>query len=282
MYSDKKLVEAGDKYYYYDFEKEYQYGKNNTPRKRTCSKPIEKTEEEKAAIRERSAWRSRRELQRLIEANVGVWKNEKGRVYLLYFLSLTFASDMYKIKEANNEYRKFIQKINYEILNKKKGSYLKYVCVPEFQKDIDHKGNVKPHGGAVHYHVVIFNLPFMKNVYDRIKKIWGNGFFNLKKINNVKNVGFYVTKYMTKDIVNIKMKQQKKYFASRGLKRPKTYRKADDVDSILGLIPKSTQVSSKPHDLKFGGKFNLTIFDVSKNREAKKNLLALSDLMRLK
>jgi hypothetical protein len=273
MLSDKKLVISGSKIELYEFEKEISYGKGTSSRRRNkvYQEPIEKTEEEKRKIRERGSWKSKRDLQRLINANVGVWTNKKGRVYMLFFLTLTFAENIKDVKKANNEYRKFIQKINYEILGSKKGKYLEYVCVPEFQKR-----------GAVHYHIVIFNLPFMKNVYDKLRKLWGKGRLKLDSIDNVKNVGYYVTKYMTKDIQNEKMKGLKKYFSSKGVKRSKIVRRKTDVDFFVGFIPENTVVSKKDHDLEFGGKFKHTVFDVSKDKETKKKLLALSELMRLK
>ena len=82
---------------------------------------------------------------------------------------------------------------------------IKYLCVPEFTKK-----------GRIHYHVVLFNLPFVKN--KTLQSIWSNGFIKINKIDNCDNVGAYVSKYMTKD--NEQMIEEKSYFTSRNLEKP--------------------------------------------------------------
>jgi hypothetical protein len=57
-----------------------------------------------------------------------------------------------------------MMRLNYHI-----GHALKYVSVVEFQKR-----------GAVHYHAVFFNLPFIVN--DELAAIWSHGFIKINAI----------------------------------------------------------------------------------------------------
>lgn len=117
------------------------------------------------------------------------------------FLTLTFENHITDLYKANYEFKKFIQRFNYELKIK-----LAYAVVPEFtQQD------------RIHYHSILFNMPYIQaNI---LSKIWKNGFIKINKITNVDNVGAYVTKYMTK-ADDEKLQGQKSYFTSRGLSKP--------------------------------------------------------------
>jgi len=107
---------------------------------------------------------------------------------------------------ANRELRKFMKRLGNNIA--KDQAYVQYVAVPEFQKR-----------GAVHYHLVIFNLPFIKA--RTLETIWGNGFIQIKSIEEVDNIGAYMSKYMTKATdVNDRLVGQKCYFRTRNLMEP--------------------------------------------------------------
>uniref|UniRef100_UPI003F689A82 rolling circle replication-associated protein n=1 Tax=Kurthia senegalensis TaxID=1033740 RepID=UPI003F689A82 len=108
-------------------------------------------------------------------------------------------------------FRSFIKKLNYALFKKHSG--LKYVCVVERQER-----------GALHYHIVLFNMPFMP--VDDLAKIWGHGFVRINAIDDVDNLGAYVVKYIEKTMNEMqekksaKVKDKKLYFASRGLHKP--------------------------------------------------------------
>ncbi|MGA9175462.1 MAG: hypothetical protein WBZ33_16010 [Thermoactinomyces sp.] len=139
-------------------------------------------------------------MRRLINANVGVWG------YPPVFLTLTFAENVQDIRGANYEFKKFRQRLEYRLKIK-----LEYVGVIEFQKR-----------GAIHYHVVIFNLPYIEA--GELAEIWGHGFIKINKIDQVDNIGAYVSKYMTKDEYEKEKTDrligEKSYFTSRGLRKP--------------------------------------------------------------
>ena len=83
---------------------------------------------------------------------------------------------------TNIEFRKFIKRLgNYIARNQ---AYVQYVAVLEFQKR-----------GAVHYHQVIFNLPYIKT--STIGDIWRNGFIQVKSIESMKLVETYSSEQLS-------------------------------------------------------------------------------------
>ncbi|MGW4235109.1 rolling circle replication-associated protein, partial [Streptomyces sp. NPDC004980] len=109
------------------------------------------------------------------------------------------------IKKSNYNLKNFIQRLNYTLKIK-----LKYTAVIEFQKR-----------GAIHYHLLVYNLPYTP--VDVLSDIWGHGFVKINKIDHVDNVGAYITKYMIKDNIDERLLGEKSYFSSRGLKKPEEY-----------------------------------------------------------
>lgn len=171
--------------------------------------------------REQVLSRARRDLRRIINANIGSY----GRDFTAKFVTLTFADNVQSVQDANYEFQKFIKRLNYQMFGNKKAN-IKYSTVIEFQKR-----------GAVHYHVIFYNLPYLKA--DMISNVWGNGFIKINKIDNVDNVGAYVCKYMTKDNVDERLEGQKSYFSSRGLYKPMEITEEKQVETLAGALPES-------------------------------------------
>lgn len=123
------------------------------------------------------------------------------------FMTLTFKENIQDIEYTNYEFNKFIKRLNFNLYKTKK-QQLKYLAVWEQQKR-----------GAIHYHIIFFDLPYIK-IKD-LEKIWGNGFVKLNKIDvdSKDNRGRYVSKYFSKDI-DIKTYKQKSFFKSQNLKAP--------------------------------------------------------------
>lgn len=184
-----KLIKSGSILEIFHYKEPVKYGESN---KTSCKNIIKVLDTNKPLApdsslenRQRSLMHSKSTLKRLINTNAGYWRNDNGRAFTPLFLNLTFAENITDIKRANYDFTKFKQRLDYEITGKKK-SYLKYAGVIEFQKR-----------GAVHYHILIFNMPFMENIYDKIEDIWGKGFIIIRAINNIQNIASYVCKYMT-------------------------------------------------------------------------------------
>ena len=134
------------------------------------------------------------------------------------------------VKVANYEFTKFIKRLNYLVFDTKKAN-LKYNAVIEFQKR-----------GAIHYHVIIYNMPFTKQKI--IEKTWGNGFIKINKIDNVDNVGAYVAEYLGQaekgqghDIEDDRLQGKKSYFSSRGLYKPIEITDKKIVETVAAALP---------------------------------------------
>lgn len=152
--------------------------------------------------------RTKQNLRRTINSNIGKW-GEKDK-----FLTLTFAENMTDQAVTNELFSDFMKRLNYRVFKSKKAQ-LKYVCVVERQER-----------GAIHYHVVFFNLPFIEA--NEIASVWGHGFIKVNAIDDVDNMGAYVVKYMSKTAVqdsekSAKEKNKKLYFVARGLHKPVEY-----------------------------------------------------------
>lgn len=158
--------------------------------------------------------RARKKIRRLINANVYRHPNEDGEVFKPVFMTLTFAENQTDVDEANRAFKRFIRRMNGQVYGRGRTG-LKYVTVIEFQKR-----------GAVHYHCVFFNLPYIES--SRIAELWGRGYIKVNAMKkrdgtNCDNVGAYVTKYMQKELDDERLHGRKMYLVSQGLHQPEEY-----------------------------------------------------------
>ena len=125
------------------------------------------------------------------------------------FMTLTFKDNIQDITYTNYEFNKFIKRLNFGLYHDKKQK-LKYIAVWEKQKR-----------GAIHYHIIFFDFPYIN--LKKLQEIWGNGFVKINKIDvdSKDNRGRYVSKYFSKDI-DEKNYKQKAFFKSRNLIMPIT------------------------------------------------------------
>lgn len=221
-----KLIIAGDVVEVYIYEKLVLTGKHRTIFERRSTVKKECEEDERAMRDEKnlkdSLRRTQNTLRRTVNSNIGKW-GEKEK-----FLTLTFAEHLTDQAETNKLFTSFIKKLSYSVF--KTQSALKYVCVVE-----------KTAIGRIHYHVLLFNLPFVP--VDELERIWGHGFVKINAIDKVDNVGAYVVKYMSKTAVensekSAKEKDKKLYFVSRGLHKPMEYvdGKKEDGEQIATFL----------------------------------------------
>ncbi|WP_215390793.1 rolling circle replication-associated protein [Staphylococcus aureus] len=213
--------------------------------------------------------RSQKHLKRLINANIGAWGTEKAK-----FITLTFKSNIKNHETANPEFKKFIMRLNYFVFKDKKAR-LKYTCCVERQTR-----------GALHYHVVFYNLPYVKQ--KDLLKVWQKGKYGgslcVNAIDDVDNVGVYVAKYITKEINDMKMQftaenspefregliamnnghlinkfsklsAKKLYFSSRGLIQPEV-EYTNDYDKVSVLLEMAEKEGYQVDDFKFKNTFD--------------------------
>jgi len=173
-----------------EFEKNTQESVKDEPHKEPKQLSLEeqtKLQQQKQAY---SVNRTRTEIRRLINSNPQLTK----------FMTLTFAKNITDLKEANYIFNQFIKRMTY------KYPHFEYLAIPEFQKR-----------GAVHYHLLC-KMPFVH--FNEIREIWGQGNIDIKKLNNVDNIGAYVCKYLSKDMFDERTFGKKKFFRSQTLKEP--------------------------------------------------------------
>lgn len=225
----------------------YNYKAKTKYNRRKFDELTEEEKEESKARQESYYKRKIFDIERLIDCNY----NDKST-----FLTLTFARNLEDLPEANKEFNLFIKRLKYYLkkINEaneddetdentedvkvnevnedteddeaKEKESLKYISVWERQER-----------GAIHYHVIMFNLPFVEA--KKLEEIWKNGFI---KINLIKDedkatgsVSTYLTKYFVKDIAE-RVREKKAYFSSRNLEKPKEWKQRltdDEINEIL-------------------------------------------------
>lgn len=221
---NKRIVISGNQIEIYSYEKDIIYGYKDN-RKELKGRKSVASEEDKEINRDKVFKRARTELRRLINSNVE--KDSK-------FLTLTFKENVQDLDYANNEFKKFIKRLNYNFKIK-----VKYSCVVEFQKR-----------GAIHYHVILYNLNGKVDLV-KLMDTWGHGFIKLNKIKGVDNVGAYICKYMTKSEDN-RLEGRKMYFNSRNLNKPKEIKEP----GIVSAVESSLQNQAPKYENSFSNDYN--------------------------
>ena len=205
---NRRVVVSGSQIEVYEYEKDIIYGYKDN-RKVLKGRKSVANEEDKEINRDKVFKRARTDLRRIINANVE--SDSK-------FLTLTFKDNVVDLDYANNEFKKFIKRLNYNFNIK-----VKYSCVIEFQKR-----------GAIHYHVILYNLSGKVDLI-KLTDIWGHGFIKLNRIKGVDNVGAYVCKYMTKT-QDARLESRKMYFNSRNLNKPTEIKDTETVNALVGSL----------------------------------------------
>ena len=198
---NRRAILSGKVIELYEYEKPVVIGTSNKRVGRAGFSSI--TDEIKMENRKKTASRARRLVRNTVNANPHLDK----------FLTLTFAKNLTDLTKAHYEFDKFIKRL------KTRCKGFQYIEVVEFQKR-----------GAVHFHILC-NLPYI-NV-NELAQIWGNGYIKINRIDNVDNVGAYITKYMTKDNVDERLAGRKCYSMSKNLNRPKEYTSERDIDELM-------------------------------------------------
>jgi len=188
---DFKVVVSGKQVELYKYKKNVwrEFEANREPQKEPKQLDLFEQEKLKKQRMQFSINRTRTEIRRLVNSNPQLSK----------FITLTFAENITDLKTANYIFNKFVLRMNY------KHPDFEYLAVPEFQKR-----------GAVHYHLLC-NIGFIEVA--ELQAMWGQGFVKINKIDNVNNVGAYVSKYLGKEM-DERTFGKKKFFRSQSLAGP--------------------------------------------------------------
>ena len=139
------------------------------------------------------------------------------------FLTLTFKDNIQDITITNREFKYFIQRLNY-YLYQTKTQLLKYIATWEKQKR-----------GAIHYHVIFFDFPYIAK--EKLQDLWAHGFIKINRIDvdSKENRGRYLSKYFGKDL-ELKEHKKKAFFKSQKLKMPKETKLMLTDDILQNLL----------------------------------------------
>lgn len=244
-----KVVVSGNVIEIYEYSEGYRKGYTLTEGEKSNRGRIKGAKSENYEVNRAIVLnRAKIALRRKINANVGQYGSE----FTSKFVTLTFREHITDLTMANYEFKKFILRLNYEMFGAKKARYnVRYTVIPEFTKK-----------GRVHYHAIFYNLPYIKA--DLLAEIWGNGFIKVNKIDNVDNVGAYMTKYMTKEADNVMLAGRKSHFSSRGLFKSEEITEKEAVEIIKESMPASKLKYSCEYDNEWLGtvhyqQYNLTL-----------------------
>ncbi len=142
--------------------------------------------------------RARQMLRRLIWCNQGKYTK---------FITLTYADTVLDVKKVRRDITTFVQAM------RRKGYDMKYVYVLEHQKN---RGKREGNEGCLHVHMVLFIDAFIPKT--DLEKCWRHGWVDINAIDDIRNLGAYVCKYITKESETELEKNV--YACSKGLKRP--------------------------------------------------------------
>ena len=150
------------------------------------------------------------------------------------FVTLTFKENIQDITQTNTNFKYFIQRLNYHLYNTKIQS-LKYIATWEKQKR-----------GAIHYHVIFFDFPYIAK--ETLQKLWTHGFIKINRIDvdSKENRGRYLSKYFSKDL-ELKEHKKKAFFKSQNLKLP-TVRKLILTENIIEELSQGTIIFQKEYN----------------------------------
>lgn len=181
---------------------------------------------DKETIKRISMKRAKDKIRRLIIGNI------HHHPEIPVFLTLTFKENLTSLKEANKKFTLFIKRFNYYL-----GFQLRYIATPEYQER-----------GAVHYHMMIFNQPFIKGKFIE-ENIWKYGGTNIKKIYRGNGLFMYITKYVSKSFSDDRFKGHKRYFYSL-LNHSENELDEDRVIERYENIPSEYLIKELSYDMK--------------------------------
>ena len=190
------------------------------------------TDMQKLLNRQKTALRARQTVRRFANSNFNA--NSK-------FVTLTFEENVSDLKKANNEFVKFRKRLSRWL-----DIPLQYIAVPEFQKR-----------GAAHYHLLM-NCPYIDS--NVLARLWGNGFVKINRIDNVDNIGAYITKYMTKDALDERLAGVKCYFMSHNLKKPEQTTDEETISAVLETLDVKRVACSCSFESDYYGEIRYTQF----------------------
>lgn len=222
MKTNMKITIAGNHISVLETELNIMYGYQN---KQTSSRKKQVDPEKAKEIRFATLKKTRSYVKQLINTNNFFWQKELGTQYNPAFITITYRKQEEDLEYSNREFSKFMQRFNYFLQNKIERK-ISYIAVIEFQKR-----------GAIHYHFLVYDLPYIPKIYDQLRPLWKHGSLNHKSVQNIKHIGNYVCKYMIKDVEDDRLTGRKCYFTSRSIIKPIRLRNSEATKELKEMLP---------------------------------------------
>lgn len=131
--------------------------------------------------------RKKKEIRRIINTNC-----RKDNKFLCSFFTATYQENQTDEYQAKEDFNKFIKRLQYnhpartDLKRKRILSFDNYIYCLERQER-----------GAIHFHVIFFNCPFLH--FSAFSTLWGKGSIDIHNIRKVHRVGSYIVKYLTSE-----------------------------------------------------------------------------------
>lgn len=230
-------------------EKDEEQNPNEEMEEKPQKKHDEQLEEMEYHRKLSAVHRTRTNLKRLVNANVGQYE-EKDK-----FITLTF--EKYLERDEVIKCFKLFQK---RLRRRYKDFDFQYIAIIERGT----KGTER-----LHLHTLFFGLPFIPAT--EFKEIWRYGNIDLKAIDEYNEIANYVLKYVEKTLTedNYIEKGKKFYITSRNLKRPETVFLNDEEFNALKLRLQE-EGRALVFETEFMNKVNLEMINYQKFRFLKK------------
>lgn len=203
----KRIVQTGNIFEIYEYEK---FPSICLLRKNKEKQP-KRRERRFQQRRSDSLYRAKKSFQRLVLGNLSVATPA--------LLTLTML-DLVSIKYAYSRFTAFGQRIKRVF-----GNGIAWIAVPEFQAR-----------GAVHFHVLIWNIPYEFVANERhtryIQNLWGWGYVDILQTDGSPKLATYLSKYLSKGMQDDRLVGIKAYSATRNIVRSVSFNSQATIDFI--------------------------------------------------
>jgi hypothetical protein len=144
------------------------------------------------------------------------------------FITMTYRNTMLDRSVAVRDVSRFVRCLRSSF------PLAKYIYTLERQKT---RGEREGNAGTWHVHMLIFNVPFISyKVYNRW---WNSGNTKIMKTNDALHCGFYLGKYIGKDIDDL-AGNKRAYSAAHGLEKPQAFRYI-----VAAIVGKTLELKSE-------------------------------------
>lgn len=186
-----KAVVSGEVVEFYFYEVPIECGR----KPKLVEKPVREEKQEKELD---NILRARQSIRRIIWSNQGQYTK---------FVTLTYKDTVLDVVKVRRDITTFVQNM------RRKGYPMKYLYVLEHQTE---RGKREGNTGCLHVHMLIFIDQYIP--VDDLNRAWKHGHVSIEAIKDVRNLGAYVCKYITKE--NLTEFGKHAYACSLRLDRP--------------------------------------------------------------